>query len=259
MPRLTAPGPLWQSGVCTGPSTLFFQRVALVVAYDQRPHCARNLEMKHCCSVWWTSMPMYWSEILSRISRTAENVGGHSILKTSVVSTQECIAPREVIDVFQVNVTSRTVSKIISHSKCLALFSFDWSDLIQAERCFLFCFLKCVLVVKFLVLPLRICVLWGKRLTFLALSFPYLVKEVGECFVVLISGVLTMYQALCWVLFSFANSSMSQVPSWSSLDKWGAGGIERASHSPEVRWIMKVKLELKAAGWALGPPSQLQT
>ena len=154
--------------------------------------------------------------------------------------------------------TSWTVPKIISGSQLLALFSFDWSNRVQAER-YLFCFVKCIFACKFLVLPLRICVLWGKQLKFLETSFPYLVKEVGKWFVVLMSGVLTMYQALCWVLFSSANSSMSQAPSWSSLDKWGTGGVERTSHSPKVRWTMNVKLELKAAGWALGLPSQLQT
>lgn len=58
-----------------------------------RDHTVQEiLKWNVAASLWWTCMPMYWSEILSKMSRTAENVGGRSILKASVVSTQACIA-----------------------------------------------------------------------------------------------------------------------------------------------------------------------
>ena len=140
MPCVMVPGAPWQAGSVLGTALSFSWDKCHLCLCMIRGHTVQEiLKWNIAAFLWWTSMPVYWSEILLRILRTAENVGGHHFKKntcgffTRVHGTQRC-----VISVIQVNVTSWTVPKVISCSNVPALLCFDWSNWIQAERPFWF-------------------------------------------------------------------------------------------------------------------------
>lgn len=95
MPGVMAPGAPRQAVFAPGPA-LCSREFHLFLCMIRDHTVQEILKWNVTASLWWTCMPMYWSEIVPEMSRTAENVGGRSILKTSVVSTQACIAPGAV-------------------------------------------------------------------------------------------------------------------------------------------------------------------